>query len=123
MYFFFRWMLICFKREFSFDDVMYLWEVIWTDHICHNFELLICLSILISQKTVIMESKFGFTEILKYINDLSYKVPLQPLLKQAEGLFILLKLCNETKGLPPSISAMIFPDINKDSKDTIKDDT
>jgi hypothetical protein len=27
MYFFFRWMLICFKREFSFDDVMYLWEV------------------------------------------------------------------------------------------------
>ena len=27
MYFFFRWMLICFKREFSFDDVMHLWEV------------------------------------------------------------------------------------------------
>jgi hypothetical protein len=27
MYFFFRWMLICFKREFSFEDVMYLWEV------------------------------------------------------------------------------------------------
>ena len=27
MYFFFRWMLICFKREFSLDDVMYLWEV------------------------------------------------------------------------------------------------
>jgi hypothetical protein len=27
MYFFFRWMLICFKREFSFEDVMHLWEV------------------------------------------------------------------------------------------------
>ena len=27
MYFFFRWMLISFKREFSFDDVMHLWEV------------------------------------------------------------------------------------------------
>lgn len=27
MYFFFRWILICFKREFPFDDVMYLWEV------------------------------------------------------------------------------------------------
>ena len=27
MYFFFRWMLICFKREFSFDDLMHLWEV------------------------------------------------------------------------------------------------
>jgi hypothetical protein len=27
MYFFFRWILISFKREFSFDDVMHLWEV------------------------------------------------------------------------------------------------
>lgn len=27
MYFFFRWMLIGFKREFSFDDIMHLWEV------------------------------------------------------------------------------------------------
>ena len=84
MYFFFRWMLICFKREFSFQDVMYLWEVsdahlidrremhadvylkvLWTDHLCANFELLVCLAILISQKTVIMESKFGCNEILK----------------------------------------------------------
>ena len=85
MYFFFRWMLICFKREFAFNDVMHLWEVtewsrtgndsftlcvcvwqvIWTDHICKNFELLVCLAILISQKTVIMESKFGCNEILK----------------------------------------------------------
>ena len=62
---------------------MYLWEVrsssqlsfsislrsffkvLWTDNLCHNFELLVCLAILISQKTVIMESKFGCNEILK----------------------------------------------------------
>jgi len=68
MYFFFRWMLISFKREFSFDDVMHLWEVLWTDYLCRNFDLLVCLSILISQKTVIMESKFGCTEILKVSN-------------------------------------------------------
>lgn len=40
-------------------------QVLWTDHLCHNFELLVCLAILISQKTVIMESKFGCNEILK----------------------------------------------------------
>jgi len=40
-------------------------KVLWTDHLCQNFELLVCLAILISQKTVIMESKFGCNEILK----------------------------------------------------------
>ncbi|CAF3024525.1 unnamed protein product [Rotaria socialis] len=114
MYFFFRWMLICFKREFSFDDVMCLWEVLWTDNLCQNFELLVCLAILISQKKVIMDSKFGCNEILKHINDLSLKVPLEPLLKHAEGLYILLKQHHQsTPGLPPSISAILFPNKNK----------
>ena len=40
-------------------------KVLWTDHLCENFELLVCLAILISQKQVIMESKFGCNEILK----------------------------------------------------------
>ncbi len=31
LYFCFRWLLIWFKREFPFTDVMRLWEVIWTD--------------------------------------------------------------------------------------------
>ncbi|CAF0878331.1 unnamed protein product [Adineta steineri] len=117
MYFFFRWMLICFKREFSFEDVMYLWEVLWTDHLCQNFELLVCLAILISQKTVIMESKFGCNEILKHINDLSLKVQLEPLLKHAEGLYILLKQHDQsTPGLPPTISVIMFPNKNKNLK-------
>ncbi|CAF2374796.1 unnamed protein product [Rotaria sp. Silwood2] len=116
MYFFFRWMLICFKREFSFDDVMYLWEVLWTDNLSQSFELLVCLAILISQKKVIMESKFGCNEILKHINDLSLKVPLEPLLKHAEGLYMLLKQHDQsTPGLPSSISAIMFPNKHKNN--------
>ncbi|CAF1557965.1 unnamed protein product [Adineta ricciae] len=106
MYFFFRWMLICFKREFSFDDVMHLWEVLWTDHLCQNFELLVCLAILMSQKTVIMESKFGCNEILKHFNELAFKVPLKPMLKQAESYHLLLKQCRRKQtNFPPPISA------------------
>ncbi|CAF2784107.1 unnamed protein product [Rotaria sp. Silwood2] len=41
MYFFFRWVLICFKREFLFDDVMYLWEF-FNDLSC-NLDLDTCL--------------------------------------------------------------------------------
>ena len=31
MYFCFRWILILFKREFTFPDIMRLWEILWTD--------------------------------------------------------------------------------------------
>lgn len=65
MYFCFRWVLIMFKREFNFPEVMRLWEVLWTDKPCLNFHLLICLSILDTEKTTLMENHFGFTEILK----------------------------------------------------------
>lgn len=66
-----------------------------------------------------MGSKFGFSEILKHINELSLKVPVEPLLKHAEGLFILFQEHDQkTPGLPPSISAMVFP---KESKAEIDD--
>ena len=45
------------------------------------------------------------------------KVPLEPLLKHAEGLYILLKQHDKsTPGLPPSISAIMFPNQNKNLK-------
>jgi hypothetical protein len=65
MYFCFRWLLILFKREFSFPDIMHLWEVLWTDLPCKNFHLLICISILLMKKDDIMTNRFGFNEILK----------------------------------------------------------
>uniref|UniRef100_A0A8C6PIL0 TBC1 domain family member 15 n=1 Tax=Nothobranchius furzeri TaxID=105023 RepID=A0A8C6PIL0_NOTFU len=65
LYFCFRWLLIRFKRELSFQDVLRLWEVMWTGLPCQNFHLLICCSILDSEKQKIMEENFGFNEILK----------------------------------------------------------
>ena len=55
------------------------------------------------------------------LNDLSLKVPLEPLLKHAEGLYILLKQHDQaTPGLPPSISSIMFPKKNKNSKKSIE---
>ena len=93
-----------------------------------------------SQKSVIMDSKYGFNEILKvnrwetfdrnlkkkeklffqHINDLSLKVAVDPTLKSAEGLYILLKQHDETTpGLPQSISAIMFPrNVGKPSYDS-----
>ena len=47
-------MLIAFKREFPFDDVLRLWEVLWTDHYSNNFVLFIALAVLESHRDVIL---------------------------------------------------------------------
>ncbi|KAG9331749.1 hypothetical protein JZ751_017265 [Albula glossodonta] len=65
LYFCFRWLLIRFKRELTFHDVLRLWEVMWTGLPCQNFHLLVCCAILDSEKQKIMEEHYGFNEILK----------------------------------------------------------
>uniref|UniRef100_A0AC34RMS9 Rab-GAP TBC domain-containing protein n=1 Tax=Panagrolaimus sp. JU765 TaxID=591449 RepID=A0AC34RMS9_9BILA len=87
MYFCFRWILVAFKREFSFDDIMHLWEILWTDIPCKNFLLLFCVAILDGQMNMIIENKFGLTEILKHINNLSMKINLDETLRTAEAIY------------------------------------
>lgn len=87
MFFCFRWLLVWFKRELSEEDVMQLWEVLWTGLPCQNFHLLICVSILEAEKTTLMENGYGFTEILKHINDLSGQLDINTLLNRAEGIY------------------------------------
>lgn len=70
MFFCFRWVLVQFKREFSYNNITRLWEVLWTDLPCDNFHLLVCVAILDMQANVIIENKYGLTEILKVWNGL-----------------------------------------------------
>nr|XP_023026580.1 TBC1 domain family member 15 [Leptinotarsa decemlineata] len=87
MFFCFRWLLVWYKRELSQEDVMRLWEVMWTGYPCENFHLLIGVAILESQKRQIMENNCGFNEILKHINDLCGKIDMAVMLNKAEGIY------------------------------------
>lgn len=49
-----RWILITFKREFPFDDVIRLWEVLWTDYYSNSFVLFVALAVLESHRDVIL---------------------------------------------------------------------
>uniref|UniRef100_A0A8D0A1G6 TBC1 domain family member 15 n=1 Tax=Sander lucioperca TaxID=283035 RepID=A0A8D0A1G6_SANLU len=104
LYFCFRWLLIRFKRELSFQDVLRLWEVMWTGLPCQNFHLLVCCSILDSEKQKIMEENYGFNEILKHINELSMKLDVEEILQKAEGISQQIHRC---KDLPQSISSIL----------------
>ncbi|KAG8201537.1 hypothetical protein JTE90_011212 [Oedothorax gibbosus] len=88
LYFVFRWLLILFKRDFKFNEIMRLWEVLWTGLPCKNFHLLICIAILDTEKTTIMENEYGLTEILKHVNEMSYKINLEETLRKAEAIYI-----------------------------------
>ncbi|KAG7306117.1 hypothetical protein JYU34_008700 [Plutella xylostella] len=87
MYFCFRWLLVWFKREFSHRDIMRLWEVLWTGLPCANFHLLICVAILDAEKDTIINNDYGFTEILKHVNDLSMSLDVDHILSSAEGIY------------------------------------
>lgn len=50
-----RWILVIFKREFSFNDVLILWELLWTKEYTLNFELFIALAILESHRDIILK--------------------------------------------------------------------
>jgi len=87
LYFCFRWLLIWFKREFNYGDTMRLWEVLWTKNPCKNFHLLFCAALLDTEKSAIVENKYGFTEILKHINDMSHRIDLDKTLAKAQGIY------------------------------------
>uniref|UniRef100_A0A8C2HGB6 TBC1 domain family member 15 n=1 Tax=Cyprinus carpio TaxID=7962 RepID=A0A8C2HGB6_CYPCA len=122
----FRWLLIWFKREFSFEDILSLWEVLWTRLPCENFHLLMACFILESQKEELIGSNHDFNSILKHINELTMKLDLQPILCGAEAIYLQLTHCKlplkvqEVLGLRvPSSSSEESPDSEPKETDTL----
>lgn len=129
LFFCFRWLLVLFKREFNYPQILRLWEVFWTGgpffqdqedlwHPTVNFHLVIALSILDSQRNTILENRFGFTEILKHINDLALYIDLEDTIAKAEGIFIQIKDS-------PSVGAEVhrilgLPDLSTTSSSNMK---
>lgn len=65
-FFFFRMLLVWFKREFEWVDVLRLWEALWTDYLTSGFHLFVALAILERHRDVIMTHLKAFDEVLKY---------------------------------------------------------
>ncbi|XP_020859127.1 TBC1 domain family member 17 isoform X2 [Phascolarctos cinereus] len=89
----FRWLLIWFKREFSFPDVLRLWEVLWTGLPGPNLHLLVACAILDMERDALMLSGFGSNEILKHINELTMKLSVEDVLTRAQALYAQLTAC------------------------------
>ncbi|XP_078000434.1 TBC1 domain family member 15-like isoform X2 [Glandiceps talaboti] len=119
LYFCFRWLLIKFKREFSFADIMRLWEVMWTGLPCSNYHLLICLSILDTEKQTLIQNDCGFNDILKHINELSLGIDIEDTLKKAEGIYLQLTQCEQLPGTIKDILGLHSDEHNNGHMDCI----
>ena len=86
-FFFFRMLLVWYKREFEWSDVLRLWETLWTDYLSSQFHLFVAMAILEKHRDVIMQHLKHFDEVLKYVNELSGTIELSSTLVRAEGLF------------------------------------
>lgn len=104
-FFFFRMLLVWYKREFPWMDVLHLWEALWTDYLSSGFHLFIALAILEKHRSVIMDHLKHFDEVLKYgksslavkitrigtngiaVNELANTIDLESTLIRAEALF------------------------------------
>ncbi|ETS03039.1 putative GTPase activating protein [Trichoderma reesei RUT C-30] len=86
-FFFFRMILVWYKREFDWPDVLKLWECLWTDYCSSSFHLFIALAILEKHRDVIMTHLKAFDEVLKYVNELSGTIDLDSTIIRAEALF------------------------------------
>ena len=106
-FFFFRMLLVWYKREFEWMDVLRLWETLWTDYFSSSFHLFVALAIMEKHRDVIMTHLKHFDEVLKYgmkqftpplnshlsltlavpVNELSGTMDLESTLIRAEALF------------------------------------
>ena len=69
----YSWVLIAFKREFSFEDVLRLWEVLWTDYYTSGFVLFVALAVLESHRDMILRYlvEVGFASLFLSKSQLS----------------------------------------------------
>ena len=80
-------LLVWYKREFEWSDVLRLWEILWTDYRSSQFHLFVAVAILEKHRDVIMNHLKHFDEILKFINELSGRIDLPTALVRADALF------------------------------------
>lgn len=86
----FRWLLILFKREFPFEELKMLWEILWTCPFCVNFHLFVAVAILNNSRQELFHAT-AFDEVLKIINNLSHRIFVPEIIQHAEVLYYLFR--------------------------------
>lgn len=82
----FRWIVVRFKRELSFEDVTRLWEILWTKEVGgDDLHIYVAAGLLIAHRKQLLALRRGaFDCLLRYINDLSMRINVDFAIHQGE---------------------------------------
>ncbi|KAG5677571.1 hypothetical protein PVAND_007320 [Polypedilum vanderplanki] len=82
-----RWILLCFKREFTEAVAIKIWEACWSNYLTDYFHLFVCLAIIsVYADDVIAQNIARTDEILLHFSSLAMYMDGQLILRKARGL-------------------------------------
>lgn len=96
----FRWMLVRFKRELSFEATQRFWEVLWTRMVAGDeLHVFAAAGLLVAHRRRLLALRKGaFDSLLRYVNDMSMRIDVDFAIREGE-------LCHhkfvEKGGKPP----------------------
>eukprot|EP00759_Apiculatamorpha_spiralis_P018336 PhF_6_TR24782/c0_g1_i1/m.34052/K20168/TBC1D15; TBC1 domain family member 15 len=88
--FMFRWLLVRFKREFSIEDVMKLWEVMWACPSTQDFHLIIAVTLMRELTPTILEVGASFEDLLRMTNDMSNRMKIEDVIVFGQDMYDLM---------------------------------
>ncbi|KAK3598747.1 hypothetical protein CHS0354_028799 [Potamilus streckersoni] len=81
-----RWILLCFKREFSEAGALQIWESCWAHYQTDYFHLFICVAIVSIYGDDVVDQKLAADEILLHFSSLACHMNAKQVLRKARGL-------------------------------------
>ncbi|WKX99578.1 hypothetical protein Q1695_014451 [Nippostrongylus brasiliensis] len=87
LYFSYRWFLLDFKRELSYDCIFRVWETIWaaTRTFTPHFPLFFALAMVTNYRDVIIANNMDFTDMIKFFNEMAERHDCSRLLSAARS--------------------------------------
>lgn len=85
----FRWILVSFKREFTFEDIARFWEVLWTQQVGgDDLHIFVAGALLLAHRQQLLSLQRGaFDCLLRYVNDMCMRIDVDFALREGELLF------------------------------------
>ncbi|CAF3414264.1 unnamed protein product [Rotaria sp. Silwood1] len=98
-YFCYRWFLLDLKREFIYDDIFLIWEIIAAARrtVSKRFVLFIALAMMKYYRDIILDNRMNFTDIIKFFNEMAERHDAQEILRIARELILELQKLIDNK--------------------------
>lgn len=81
-----RWILLCFKREFTEGVALRMWESCWANYLTDYFHLFLCLSIICVYADDVIAQDLHADEMLLHFSSLAMYMDGQVITRKARGL-------------------------------------